>query len=100
MLHNASFVLPSAIAARLLSKHRNTKCVTVLMQADHPQVQLGGESLPTFSEFKAVTLENKSRTVQDVWGLVLTSLPGEESSLPYLCLLCCLALSCQSRHRT
>lgn len=49
----------------------------IALQASHPQVQRDGDSLPTFSEFKAVTLENKSRTVQDVWGLILTSLPGE-----------------------
>lgn len=91
------FVLSSATAAILLWKRSKGRYVTCFMQADHPQVQLGGECLPTFSEFKAVTLENKSRTVQDVWGLVLTSLPGKQ--MPFdMRQLCCLALVCHPRH--
>lgn len=66
-----------ASVAKLLHDQATTCYSCLVVQASHPQVQKDGDLLPSFSAFKTVTLENKSRTVQDVWGLILTSLPGE-----------------------
>lgn len=41
-----------------------------------PGVQRGGEPLPTFQELCARVNANMKITVRDVWGLMLTALPG------------------------
>ena len=48
------------------------------LTADHPAVESGGvaEPLPTWSEFRARVSAAKQLTVRDVWGLMLTSVPG------------------------
>ncbi|DBB12599.1 TPA: hypothetical protein ACH3X3_005387 [Trebouxia sp. C0006] len=46
------------------------------LTASHPQVQRGGDPLPTLEVFKAKSAQMQKRTVQDVWGLMLTSVPG------------------------
>ncbi len=48
------------------------------LTADHPAVMSGGaaEPLPTWSEFRARVSAAKQLTVRDVWGLMLTSVPG------------------------
>ena len=40
-------------------------------------MQRGGDPLPTLEVFKAKSAQMQKRTVQDVWGLMLTSVPGE-----------------------
>lgn len=39
-------------------------------------VQRGGEALPTFAQLCQRVNANKKVTVRDVWGLMLTALPG------------------------
>ena len=46
-------------------------------QETNPQVQRFGDPLPTFDAFKAKSVKMRSKTVQDVWALMLTSVPGE-----------------------
>ncbi|KAL0029639.1 hypothetical protein WJX79_009994 [Trebouxia sp. C0005] len=46
------------------------------LMASHPQVQRGGDPLPTLEVFRAKSAQMQKRTVQDVWGLILTSVPG------------------------
>ncbi|KAL0033716.1 hypothetical protein WJX77_002280 [Trebouxia sp. C0004] len=46
------------------------------LTACHPQVQRGGDLLPTLEVFRAKSSQMQKRTVQDVWGLMLTSIPG------------------------
>lgn len=46
-------------------------------QETHPQVQRYGDPLPTFEAFRVRSAKMRSKTVQDVWGLMLTSVPGE-----------------------
>jgi len=46
-------------------------------------VQRGGDALPTFQELCQRVNANKKITVRDVWGLMLTALPGEKLLLPY-----------------
>lgn len=61
------------------------KCIEQTMlpwQESHPRVQRFGEPLPTFEAFKAKSAKMRSKTVQDVWGLMLTSVPGEA---PFQC---------------
>ena len=61
------------------------KCVEQTMlpwQEKHPQVQRCGDPLPAFEAFKAKSAKMRSKTVQDVWGLMLTSVPGKA---PFQC---------------
>ena len=48
------------------------------LTADHPAVERGraAEPLPTWAQFSARAVAAKKLTVRDVWGLMLTSLPG------------------------
>ena len=39
-------------------------------------MQRGGDPLPTLEVFRAKSAQMQKRTVQDVWGLILTSVPG------------------------
>lgn len=54
----------------------------VCVQAHDPKVQRGGDPLPTLEVFKAKSAQMQKRTVQDVWGLMLTSVPGEPLVAP------------------
>lgn len=42
-----------------------------------PSVQREGEQLPTFEQLAQRVQANMKITVRDVWGLMLTALPGE-----------------------
>lgn len=42
-----------------------------------PTVQKEGEQLPTFEQLAQRVQANMKITVRDVWGLMLTALPGE-----------------------
>jgi len=42
-----------------------------------PSVQRQGEQLPTFEQLAQRVQANMKITVRDVWGLMLTALPGE-----------------------
>lgn len=55
--------------------------IVLLRQETYPQVQRFGDPLPTFDAFKAKSAKMRSKTVQDVWGLMLTSVPGESPFL-------------------
>lgn len=48
-----------------------------------PGVQRDGEALPTFQELRQRVSANMKITVRDVWGLMLTALPGEKPLLPH-----------------
>ena len=41
-----------------------------------PSVQQDGEQLPTFEQLAQRVQANMKITVRDVWGLMLTALPG------------------------
>lgn len=66
------------------------------LQADHPQVHITAQPLPTFAEFNERVKENKRVSVKDVWGLMLCQVPGEllGSSLPALASLPVSGRSC------
>ncbi len=42
-----------------------------------PTVQQDGEQLPTFEQLAQRVQANMKITVRDVWGLMLTALPGK-----------------------
>ncbi len=44
-------------------------------------VQREGEQLPTFEQLAQRVQANMKITVRDVWGLMLTALPGKEPAL-------------------
>ena len=46
------------------------------LTSTYPGVQRGGEPLPTFAQLSQRVNANKKVTVRDVWGLMLTALPG------------------------
>ncbi|KAK9831459.1 hypothetical protein WJX81_007468 [Elliptochloris bilobata] len=65
---------------------RITQCLQAKygpLTADHPAVERAGaaEPLPTWAQFSARVAAAKKLTVRDVWGLMLTSLPGVGSEL-------------------
>ena len=53
-----------------------------------PQVQRGGDPLPTFEAFKVKSnvMRKETVTVQSVWALMLTTVPGEEAYFAVACM--------------
>lgn len=63
------------------SRHMQDVGYVLHLQANSPTVQQGGEPLPTFDQFQERGNSNKAMTVRDVWGLMLTAVPGAQPSL-------------------
>ena len=71
--HRTQHCAPSSIPPEC------AELTVLLWQETHPQIQRFGDPLPTFDAFKAKSAKMQSKTVQDVWGLMLTSVPGEST---------------------
>ena len=87
------WIVPDCTGPSVCCVHANCAEQTMWAWQDtHPQVQRFGEPLPTFEAFKAKSAQMRSKTVQDVWALMLTSVPGKpvlsSNSLVYLVHLC------------
>ncbi|BDA43201.1 probable crossover junction endonuclease MUS81 [Coccomyxa sp. Obi] len=78
VLHTANvadtFRLYATITKRLVAKYGP-------LTSTSQGVQRGGEALPTFEQLCQRVNANKKITVRDVWGLMLTALPGVGAEL-------------------